>query len=100
MQFLRLMSVCLPVLYVLHIIRSSLQGMGDTLFPMFSGLAELAMRVGAALILPAFLGYEAVFVGEVLAWVGADVILLARYWTRMRRFPAADRAPEALAVEI
>ncbi len=56
---------------------------------MFSGLAELAMRVGAALILPAFLGYEAVFVGEVLAWVGADVILLARYWTRMRCFPAA-----------
>ena len=100
MQFLRLMSVCLPVLYVLHIIRSSLQGMGDTLFPMFSGLAELAMRVGAALILPAFLGYEAVFVGEVLAWVGADVILLARYWTRMRCFPAADRAPEALAEEI
>ena len=74
--------------------------MGDTLFPMFAGLAELAMRVGAALILPAFLGYEAVFVGEVLAWVGADVILLARYWTRMRRFPAADRAPEALAEEI
>lgn len=95
MQFLRLMSVFLPVLYILHIIRSSLQGMGDTLFPMFSGLAELAMRVGAALFLPALLGYEAVFVGEVLAWAGADVILLTRYLARSRRFPAADGACEA-----
>ena len=95
MQFLCLMSVFLPVLYILHIIRSSLQGMGDTLFPMFSGLAELAMRVGAALFLPALLGYEAVFVGEVLAWAGADVILLTRYLARSRRFPAADGACEA-----
>ena len=97
MQFLRLMSVFLPVLYILHIIRSSLQGMGDTLFPMFSGLAELAMRVGAALFLPALLGYEAVFVGEVLAWAGADVILLTRYLARSRRFPAAEGACQALS---
>ena len=66
MQFLRLMSVVFAILYVLHIVRSSLQGLGDTIYPMLSGLAELLMRVGAALFLPALLGYEAVFVGEVL----------------------------------
>ena len=99
MQFLRIMSVFLPVLYVLHIVRSSLQGLGDTLFPLLSGLAELIMRVGAALFLPVYLGYEAVFIGEVLAWVGADAILLSRYWARSRRFPAVDRE-QALAEEI
>ena len=99
MQFLRIMSVFLPVLYVLHIVRSSLQGLGDTVFPLLSGLAELIMRVGAALFLPVYLGYEAVFIGEVLAWVGADAILLSRYWARSRRFPAVDRE-QALAEEI
>lgn len=88
LQFLRLMSACLPVLYILHIVRSSLQGLGDTLFPMLSGLAELLMRVGAAIFLPAFIGYEAVFLGEVLAWAGADVILLSRYWISSRRLAA------------
>ena len=80
MQFLRMMSVFLPVLYILHIVRSSLQGLGDTVFPLLSGLAELIMRVGAALFLPVYLGYEAGFIGEVLAWAGADAILLSRYW--------------------
>ena len=99
MQFLRMMSVFLPVLYILHIVRSSLQGLGDTVFPLLSGLAELIMRVGAALFLPVYLGYEAVFIGEVLAWAGADAILLSRYWARSRRFPAVDRE-QALAEEI
>ena len=85
-------------MYILHIVRSSLQGLGDTIYPMLSGLAELLMRVGAALFLPALLGYEAVFVGEVLAWVGADVILLGRYWARSRRFPP-DGGKSALAGE-
>lgn len=99
-QFLRVMSVCLPVLYILHIVRSSLQGLGDTLFPMFSGLAELVMRVGAALFLPAVMGYEAVFWGEALAWAGADVILLLSYRAHSRRFPAAGRGQALPAEEI
>ena len=100
MEFLRVMSLCLPVLYILHIVRSSLQGLGDTVFPMLSGLAEFLMRICAALSLPALIGYEAVFLGEVLAWAGADVILLARYWARSRRFPATGRGHTPLAEEI
>lgn len=84
-QFLSLMSAFLPVLYVLHIYRSSLQGLGDTFFPMLSGVAELLMRVGVALALPAMFGYQAVFWGEILAWLGADAILLTSYRMRMRR---------------
>ena len=79
------MSAFLPVLYVLHIYRSSLQGLGDTFFPMLSGVAELLMRVGVALALPAVFGYQAVFWGEILAWLGADAILLTSYRMRMRR---------------
>lgn len=79
-EYLYLMSACLPVLYILHIYRSALQGMGDTVMPMLSGLAEFVMRTGAALLLPGLIGYTGVFWAEVLAWLGADFILLPSYF--------------------
>lgn len=84
-QFLWLMSAFLPVLYILHIYRSTLQGMGNTVMPMVSGLAEFVMRTGAALILPAWIGYWGVFWAEVLAWAGADCILLPSYLVTFRQ---------------
>lgn len=79
-EYLRIMSAALPVLYILHVYRSTLQGMGDTVMPMISGLAEFVMRTGAALLLPGLIGYYGVFWAEVLAWVGADFILVPAYW--------------------
>ena len=38
--YLSIMSICLPVLYLLHVTRSAVQGMGDTVLPMVSGIAE------------------------------------------------------------
>lgn len=85
-EFLYVMSAFLPLLYLLYIYRSALQGMGNTLMPMISGFVELAMRVGAALLLPAIIGYPGLFYAEVLAWVGADVILLSSYYHSLGRF--------------
>jgi len=84
-EFLWVMSIALPVLYVLHIVRSALQGMGNTLMPMLSGIAEFVMRTGSALLLPALIGYKGVFWAEVFAWLGADIILVASYFHTMRR---------------
>ena len=84
-EYLVLMSVCLPVLYVLHIYRSALQGMGDTVMPMASGIAEFVMRTGSALLLPALIGYWGVFWAEVLAWTGADLILVPSYYLSLRK---------------
>ncbi len=86
-RYLFIMSVFLPVLYILHIVRSSLQGMGDTVMPMASGFAEFIMRTGTALTLPRVIGGDGVFLAEVMAWVGADVILLVSYLVRVRKFP-------------
>lgn len=77
--YLFVMSVCLPVLYVLHVTRSCVQGMGNTVLPMVSGIAEFVMRTGAAMVLPAFFGGAGVFYAEVLAWFGADLILIPSY---------------------
>lgn len=84
-EFLWVMSICLPVLYILHICRSALQGMGNTIMPMLSGIAEFVMRTGSALLLPRLIGYQGVFWAEVFAWVGADIILLSSYAAGIRR---------------
>ena len=74
--YLKYMSFCLPSLYVLHITRSSLQGMGNTVLPMCSGGAEFVVRTVAVLTLPAILGQHGIFLAEVMAWVGADILLI------------------------
>jgi len=78
-RYLKIMSIFLFTLYLLYIVRSTLQGIGNTIMPMISGFAEFIMRVGAALVLPLFMGQEGIFYAEILAWIGADVILLSAY---------------------
>ena len=82
--YLSVMSACLPVLYILHVTRSAVQGMGNTVLPMVSGIAEFIMRTGGVLLLPAFLGENGIFAAEVLAWAGADLILIPSYFIVLR----------------
>ena len=70
--YLTVMSVCLPVLYILHVVRSAIQGMGDTVLPMLSGIAEFIMRTLSALLLPLIVGQTGIFFAEIMAWLGAD----------------------------
>lgn len=84
-EFLYIMSGSLPILYLLYVYRAALQGMGNTLMPMLSGLAEFVMRTLAALILPGLIGYQGVFWAEVLAWFGADLILIPSYYIMIRK---------------
>lgn len=78
-HYLFVMAIFLSILYCLHIYRSALQGMGNTLIPMISGVAELVMRIAAALILPSFIGEYGVYFAEVAAWTGAAVLLIVFY---------------------
>lgn len=84
-EYLVVMSVCLPILYILHVVRSAIQGMGNTLLPMASGIAEFVMRAGAVMLLPGILGETGIYLAEVLAWLGADVILVISYFVMMGR---------------
>lgn len=83
--YLSIMSICLPVLYILHVTRSAVQGMGNTVLPMVSGIAEFVMRTGGVLILPALMGENGIFIAEVLAWLGADLILVPSYFIMLKR---------------
>lgn len=85
-HYLSIMSYFLIVLYALHVYRCALQGLGDTIMPMVSGIAEFVMRVLAALLLPRLIGQEGIFYAEILAWSGAAVILVIAYYVTMHRF--------------
>ena len=47
-KYLFIMAVFLWILYLLHVYRSAIQGLGNTLIPLASGIAEFVMRVSAA----------------------------------------------------
>ena len=84
-RYLHLMLLCLPILYILHVTRSCIQGLGNTLLPMVSGISEFFVRTGGALLLPAVIGEAGVMWAEVLAWIGADIILVPSYFYVMGR---------------
>ena len=83
-DFLRIMAAGLPMLYLLFVYRSTLQGLGDTVIPMLSGFIELALRVGTALLLPMLLGYWGVYIAEIAAWIGAGIFLIIGCYYRLR----------------
>ncbi len=84
--YLSIMSVALPVLYLLHVVRSAIQGMGNTLLPMVSGIAEFTMRTATALLLPLAVGEVGIFFAEPAAWAGADVVLVISYFAISRKY--------------
>ena len=84
-RYLAIMSVCLPVLYILHVTRAAIQGMGNTVLPMLSGVAEFIMRTVSALLLPRLWGENGIFYAEIMAWMGADVILVISYFLVVRK---------------
>ena len=92
-RFLCVMSGGLPMLYLLFVYRSTLQGLGNTVVPMISGFVELAMRVGAALLLPLLMAEWGVCFAEILAWIGAAILLMVGYYReigKLEQTPALE----------
>lgn len=83
--YLAIMSICLPILYILHITRSAIQGMGNTVLPLVSGIAEFVMRALTAIFLPMLIGENGIFYAEIMAWAGAVVILVISYFAVIRK---------------
>ena len=84
-QYLATMSIALPALYILHAYRASLQGLGDTVIPMLSGILELGLRTTLVFTLPRFFGETGIYLAEVSAWFGAALMLGLSFFFRLRR---------------
>ena len=88
-RYLAVMSLGLPMLYMLFVYRSTLQGLGDTVAPMVSGIVELVMRMGTVLLLPLVIGEWGVYIAEIMAWGGAAVLLVISCYRRIRLLDAS-----------
>ena len=84
-RYLAVMSAFLPILYILHVTRSTIQGMGNTVLPMVSGIAEFIMRAASAILLPIAVGASGIFYAEIMAWAGADLILVISYFVVIKK---------------
>ena len=82
-RYLMVLMAFLLALFVLQAYRSSMQGLGEMTVPTLSGFAEMLMRMGAALVLPVFIGKSGVFFAEGAAWVCAAALNLVWYYIRV-----------------
>ncbi len=83
--YLFIMSLFLPVLYLLYIYRSALMGLGNTIVPMISGMSELLLRVSVVLIAPPIVGVMGIYFAEVSAWCAATIVLSSVYFVSIRK---------------
>lgn len=89
MKYLHIVSCFYWALGTLFVWRSSLQGLGNAIIPMISGIVELFMRMGAALILADFLDFTGIALASPVAWVAASILLGIGYYrnvTNLERF--------------
>ena len=85
-HYLSIMASVLCILYFLYVYRSALQGLGNTIIPMISGIIEFFVRVGVALFLPMFMGQNGIFYAEIAAWTGAAVLLAPSYYVNIKKY--------------
>lgn len=83
--FLCTMAAFLPVLYLLYVYLSALQGMGYTIHTLLSSIIEFLLRISIAALV-AWSGYEyGIFGAEIMAWVGAMLYLMVHYYRKRRQ---------------
>ncbi len=68
----------------IFIYRNALQGMGETMFPLFACIAEFVMRSFAAVYLVIKFGYVGVFYSGPIAWVSASTVVFVGYMASIR----------------
>ena len=84
-SYLLAMASFLSVLYILYLLLFALQGLGDTVQPMLSGLVELALRIAVSAIV-AQTGYAmGILAAEPAAWIGSTLYLWYHYRKKMKQ---------------
>lgn len=84
-RYLLISTVFYFFLGQIFIYRNALQGMGETIFPLFACIAELVMRSFAAVYLAIKFGYIGMFYAGPIAWVSASAVLFFGYMGSIKR---------------
>lgn len=99
-RYLTIMVFWLILLYLLHVFSNVLQALGISVWAMYSGIAELFGRVFMAKVVIRWVGTDALFIAEPVAWLLGMALLMLPYFhyrkTRLgnEKLPDVDRAAE------
>lgn len=85
-EYLKICGAALLLVNLLFVYRSSVQGMGYPFIPMISGIAEMALRIPAIIILLPIIGFQGAAYAEGVAWIGALALNLGAYIIHIKRF--------------
>jgi len=78
-RYLTIMVFFMVVLYLIHVFRNALYAMENAFWPMISGIAELISRVFMSKIAIQWLGSDALFLSEPIAWAAALLTVAVPY---------------------
>lgn len=84
-EYLVILALTVPLMFLLCLYRAGLQDMGSTLIPMLSGFVELGIRMISVLLLPELLDKWAVYLASPLGWLAAMLLLGVSYHQTYRR---------------
>ncbi len=78
-HYLTILAVCLVILYLIHLYRNALQAMEISVWSMMSGLSECAVRIVMSTLVIKFIGSDALFLAEPVAWLAALITVFLPY---------------------
>lgn len=81
-RYLILMSVCMPILYIIYVYRNILQSAGISLWSLISGIAEFAVRVIMGKVIILWAGVNTLYYIEPAAWVAALAFVMVPYYIK------------------
>lgn len=89
-EYLTVLVLSVPLMYLLCLYRSGLEGMGSVLAPTISGFMELGSRILAVSFLPKLFGRFAIYLANPLGWLSALLLLAVSYYRVYRQKSRID----------
>ena len=79
-RYLTIMAITLIILYIQHVFSNTLEAMGIAVWSMYSGTAEFVGRVLMAKVVINWIGTDALFISEPVAWLSSTLLLILPYF--------------------
>lgn len=84
-RYLTYMVFFLVILFLIHVFRNALQALQISIWSMLSGFGELVCRLFMAFVAISWIGPDALFLSEPLAWTGALAFVMIPYFFYQRK---------------
>ena len=87
-DYFRILCIMMSFLDILHVFRSTLQGMGEAVLTVASSFLQVFMRTAVTYFLARFFGANGICVGDTLAWFSAAMFLMVVYMVKIKKISA------------